>query len=48
MNKLGLSVSPNATLAKMDEVGSNYDREVIQWRDNIVKRMQFAGVKYIL
>ena len=31
-------------MAKMDEVGSKYDREVIEWRDNIVKRMQSAGV----
>ena len=28
----------------MDETGSKYDREVMEWHDNIVNRMRSAGV----
>ena len=29
----------------MDEIGCNYDKEVIEWRDNIVEWMKSAGVR---
>ena len=31
-------------MTKMDEIGSNYDKEIIEWRDNIVEWMKSAGV----
>ena len=36
-------MSPTATLAKMDELGAHYDREVLEWRDLIIKKMKSSG-----
>ena len=36
-------MTPSATLSKMDEIGSNYNSEVLEWRDMVMKRMMSNG-----
>lgn len=39
MNRLQLSVSPTATLNKIDEFSAGHDKKVIAWRDKLIETM---------
>ena len=39
-----MSVSPTAVLNKMDELGAHHDREMLEWRDLIITKMNSSGM----